>query len=516
MWIRSFWLTTELVVTAVSIASIIGIPAGLAAAATGRSAGRRHPLLLFWLASIVASLTLPLVMHAAAWEATAGKFGWLTLTQSGSRSFGHFAGLIACGWIHGVHGSAILAWATWDGLTRVPGELNRASRMDAGPLRRTLSVRIPLAMPWVGVGMLAVGALAVTEMVVVDLYGLRTIADEFYLFHVAGPSPTAIAWVCGLPTLMAILLSWWTHRLTAKESIWIRSRPGKSGDASWIDRVDQRLGLDEGVAGARRWGWRWVRVTVLVLFSLLLVAVPLTSLLVKAGHQVEVVGTERTVRWSSTQCLEQLAAAPVTYRDEYLWTCLIGVGVATVAVLVGAVMAMRARDHRPIRTAMDCVTIAAFLLPGPVAGLIVVRLFQLPFPMAQTLYQQTIVPSGLALLFRALPVAYWVIRVGVLSVADPVWQSARLDHSLWGAFWKIVRPATPGVLLTAWIAAAVVASGDVPATLPVIPPGVTTVGTRLFALLHSGARYQEASLAFWYVAAVTVAILAASSRIRRS
>ncbi len=54
------------------------------------------------------------------------------------------------------------------------------------------------------------------------------------------------------------------------------------------------------------------------------------------------------------------------------------------------------------------------------------------------------------------------------------------------------------------LAAAVVGSGDVPATLPVIPPGVTTVGTRLFGLLHSGARYQEASLAIWYMLGVVI------------
>ena len=44
--------------------------------------------------------------------------------------------------------------------------------------------------------------------------------------------------------------------------------------------------------------------------------------------------------------------------------------------------------------------------------------------------------------------------------------------------------------------------------LPVLPAGVTTVGTRLFELLHSGARYQEATLAIWYVASVvTIAMI---------
>ena len=66
----------------------------------------------------------------------------------------------------------------------------------------------------------------------------------------------------------------------------------------------------------------------------------------------------------------------------------------------------------------------------------------------------------------------------------------------------IDRPLLAGSLCIAGVAAAIVASGDVPAMLPVVPPGVTTVGTRLFGLLHSGARYQEAALAVWYLAAV--------------
>jgi iron(III) transport system permease protein len=68
--------------------------------------------------------------------------------------------------------------------------------------------------------------------------------------------------------------------------------------------------------------------------------------------------------------------------------------------------------------------------------------------------------------------------------------------------WSIDRPLLERSLVAASLVAAVVASGDVPATLPVVPPGVTTVGTRLFGLLHSGARYQEAALAIWYVGAV--------------
>ena len=33
---------------------------------------------------------------------------------------------------------------------------------------------------------------------------------------------------------------------------------------------------------------------------------------------------------------------------------------------------------------------------------------------------------------------------------------------------------------------------------------MTTVGSRLFGLLHSGARFQEAALAFWYLLAIAL------------
>jgi iron(III) transport system permease protein len=110
-------------------------------------------------------------------------------------------------------------------------------------------------------------------------------------------------------------------------------------------------------------------------------------------------------------------------------------------------------------------------------------------------------------LVRATPVAYWILRAGYRGIDDPVLDASRLDSSLLKRIWSIDRPLLKTSILAAFLAAAVVASGDVPAMLPVMPPGVTTVGTRLFGLLHSGARYQEASLAIWYVAVVAMICL---------
>ena len=82
-----------------------------------------------------------------------------------------------------------------------------------------------------------------------------------------------------------------------------------------------------------------------------------------------------------------------------------------------------------------------------------------------------------------------------------------MDDSWIQRMWRVDLRLLTGPLVLASLAAAVVATGDVPVTLPVAPPGVTTVGTRLFGLLHSGARYQEAALAIWYLGAIVAIAL---------
>ena len=111
-----------------------------------------------------------------------------------------------------------------------------------------------------------------------------------------------------------------------------------------------------------------------------------------------------------------------------------------------------------------------------------------------------------------MPAAYWVLRAGYRGLDNHLLETAQFDHSWFRRIWVIDRPLLKGSLCVAAVVAAIVASGDVPATLPVVPPGVTTVGTRLFGLLHSGARYQEAALAMWYLTVVLMISLVLARR----
>ncbi len=491
MWWKPLFLTFQLLTVSITVAAVMGIVAAWAGwtASTSGRIGRFASKWLFLM--IVAALVTPLILHAAAWEATAGRFSWSAMTQTGTRSFGSFGGLLACGWIHGVTGSAIVALATWHGVRTVPSAVIEQSQLDAGPVITWWRIRLPIAMPWVTGALLATAALVTTEMTVVDLYGFRTIADEFYLYWSADPTLGSLSVFCALPMLigiaMFVLSLHWRRSMLAGEL----ASPARSTSPQEMTTIGQMT-------------IQWVAIIIAIVASFLMFAVPLGGLLIKAGHEVTVVGDQVQVTWSIVRCIEVLLRAPATFAAEYQWTAILAIGCAVTAVGIAWPLAAIGRVDVRCERVIDCATIIMVLIPGPIVGLAVVRFFQLDIPSFDRLFQQTLLPSIMALLVRAVPVSYWIMRTGYRGVSDTVLQAAALETGWWSRWWQIDRPLLWPSLAMAGLASAVVASGDVPVMLPVLPPGVTTVGTRLFGLLHSGARYQEAALAFWHVLTIVV------------
>ncbi len=491
VWIQPLLLTLQLMAVAVLIAALVGI-VGAWGASMLESSGRFGRLASrCFLAAMVLTIAIPMILHAAAWEATAGKFGWMIMTQTGARAdgsspYGFFSGLVACGWIHGLVGGALVALACWYGTGNVASAVIDQSRLDFSPLGQWWRVRLPIAARWWISALVATAMLAATEMTVVDLYGYRTIADEFYLLYAADPSIASVLMTCILPlTMICSALVWWSisrRRITAslspRETV---SRPGDRPAAAW----------------------RIVALLAAASVALTLVVVPMVGLVVKVGHEVVVQDDRVLASWSAAACFDRILQAPHIFADEYRWTAVIAVATASAALLIAWPLTSLARTRPSWEKALDIGTIAMVILPGPVVAMTVVSVFQCNVPGFRLLYQQTIVPTVLALLARGIPVAYWVLRAAYRGMERSVLDSAAMEMSWLKRMWSIDRPLLKRNLVTAFMATAIVASGDVPATLPVIPPGVTTVGTRLFGLLHSGARYQEAALAIWYVAVIT-------------
>ena len=491
VWTQPLLLTLQLLAVAVLIAALIGIVGAWGASVLESSGRRGRWASRCFVACMVLTIAIPMILHAASWEASAGKFGWMSMTQTGARAdgsspYGFFSGLVACGWLHGLIGGALVALACWYGTGQLASSLVDQSRLDFSPLGQWWRVRLPIAKPWWISALVATAMLAATEMTVVDLYGYRTVADEFYLLYAADPSIGSVLMTCAVPLgLVCSVLVWWSisrQRITASPSP--REQTHRRGDPPPA-------------------AWRLVAWFAAAAVALTMVIVPMLGLVVKVGHEVVVQDERVLASWSARACLDRILQAPIMFADEYRWTAVIAIATASAALMIAWPLTSLARSHPRWGRSLDIGTIAMVIIPGPIVAMTVVSIFQWDVPGFRLLYQQSIVPTVLALLARGIPVTYWVLRAAYRGVAQSVLDSAELEMSWLKRMWSIDRPILKRNLGTAFLATAIVASGDVAATLPVIPPGVTTVGTRLFGLLHSRARYQEAALAIWYVAVVT-------------
>lgn len=480
----------------VMISGIVGILNAWAATALSRGTPFQRKMAHGFLAMHVLIAIFPLILHSVAWESTAGKFGLTMLTQTGVRGisgapYGFFGGLLATGWIHGMTGASLVCLATYVGTKRIPSNLIESGRLYLGANQVWWKLCLPIARHWWLTSLLATAMMSATEMTVADLYGFRTLADEFYLLYAANPSLLSVIQTCVLPLVVLIGGSLW----------WVTSRQRRIAlvsvalDANLPITKASTLNANTGFTGVSR------ATALVVITSLTSLAslVPLMSMLLKLGQHIIIQDGQLLTDWSLLLVLERLFEAPVIFFDEYFWTIVISCFTGTAALMIAWPMASLGRSWTRLRHHVDFATLGIAIVPGPIVAMAVIQFFQLPLPGFSTLYERTIFPTGIALMARAVPIAYWVLRTGYMAVPQQQIDSLKLEMSWIRRMICVDRYLLRRSIVQAWLISMLFASGDVPASLPVLPPGMTTVGSRLFGLLHSGARFQEAALAFWYL-----------------
>lgn len=478
-------------------AALIAVPLGigLATALAGCGGGRLGATVRrIAITMLFVLIALPLYVHAAAWEATAGKFGWLPLMQTSGNRF-WFGGFPATAWIHGISGSAWVSLAILWAWQRLPRSLSDQGRMDLTPFRQWWVIALPAAAPAIATAGLWVMLIAGTEMTVADLYGVRTLADTIYLQYAFDPHWKPILQACVTPLLVGIPILWLIDRKLA-----LPARPTLGTTPWWSD--------DVSAGQSTRWPITTRISASLALAGLLLflVAIPLISLLVKGGIVVRAadasVPTVPSGRyaWSWERFGITMSDAFSTFSAEYQWTFVIGIAVAVTATPLALIAAWWANGSQFRSRIGAGIALVLMLLPGPVVGMAVIFLFHNRGEWLDSLYQRSIVPTVIACLPRSLPATYFVLRVGYRMLDCKPTEAARSEGGTsWQIFSRIELPRLFPVIFIAALVAATVATADVPSTLVILPPGMTTVGTRTFALLHSGVRYQVAGLTLGFL-----------------
>ena len=536
-----------LTLTLVGLSNLVALPLGVAwgwaldeleqPSATQNSRIGKSTLRLFsqaLLASLIGMLAIPLYIHAAGWESAAGKFGWLPILQGGPRFW--FSGIWAAAWIHSTYGACWIAIATWWGLRRRPRAIDNCARLDTEAGDRKWLVDLPLVSGWILVAVAWNSVLAATEMTVADLYAVSTLSDIVYKVYALDPQPMPVIMATLLPAMLVVPVILWLLSRSGPMLWTLRGTDVFGTDADKViveaERDDDRLS-DKGIDSlndevrttVRR---RLVPGVTAIAITLLVGFVPLFSLVAKAGWTVTQVGNSTQVdndqaitaspietgassiavdavqpqlthSFELKQVFATLGQAITSFQTEIAWTAQLAMTAILFAMPISLLLAALAESRPSIRTALLMLMLLLAMIPGPVISLYVIQFFNRP--SLSLLYDRSLIPSVFAVLPRAIPAGYLVLRTGYRMLDRAVLDCAALDGlgtSVWGTLrrvWLIDGPRLWRPILFAAICILLIACGDLSATLLVLPPSVSTIASRLFGLLHSGVRHQEAGLA---------------------
>lgn len=472
-------VTASVVAPAALAASLVGVPLGVLLGKTDVFARR------FGVVTLIALLILPLHVVAAGWSAAFGFRGWVT-------ALGDPVG-VASAWLAGWRGAVVIhaaaaipavALLTLVALRSVDRRREEQALLDATPRDVLLRVSLPDSVVAIVAAVVWVATQASTEIAATDLFRVRTFAEEVYTQAALGTlqSPTlresgAVGLLGGvlLTALVAALPLWVIARRSAA-AIDGTTRP-------WIARLGRR----------RRSGTALV-----ALLLTALVALPIGSLVYKAGERIERKDQEWTRVWSLPKTVSAVLAAPVQHRWELAASSGLGVAVAAGAVAVGGLAAWAGRGSG-FRSAVLVAAVAfGMAVPGPVVGLVTIRLLNQPpdagFGWLGSLYGTWFAP-WLAQLLRLTPVAALLLWPVASSVPNALLDAARSDGAgPLARLWRVALPLQAPAITAVAVVVFALSVGELSATAVVTPPGTPPLSVRLLSLLHYGVEDRVAAI----------------------
>jgi iron(III) transport system permease protein len=444
-----------------------------------------------WLALMALMLFVPLYLQAAAWQAGFGLQGWFTLAGFGPALLDGWAGAI---WIHS---AAALPWVVLIvgfGMAHVERELEESALLDASPRQVFWHVTLRGALPAVGVAALWTAMTVAGEMTVTDLFGIRTYAEEVYTQMAVGQEPegASLRLLPGMAMTAALVMV----GMAICRGMAPGRRPLSLQQAGWVFRLGRWRLLVSAAAAA--------------LFALL-VGLPLSNLIYKAGVIVSQTDAGLLREFSVAKCLSMIAGAPGHHSREFGWSLLICPLSAAAAVLAAIPLAWFARRGGWRSLPALATAAVALAVPGPVLGLAIIKLLNRPeMPWLARLYDHSILAPFLALLVRGLPAAILVLWHALHTVPTELLDLAAVDGA--GPVARLCRVALPmrwAAVGLAFLVSLAMTLGDLAASILVVPPAVVTLSIQIFALLHYGVEDQVAGICLALIGVFAVVAAAA-------
>lgn len=348
----------------------------------------------------------------------------------------------------------------------------------SGGWRRWLGSVVAVSLwPWWLCGVATAALLTHVDMVVTNLYGVRTLTETVHLQAALGDTQSLTVWAATLTALLPAAIAGFTiQRLPASAyqrlSLW---RPKRLGPVRVVAYVTAA--------------------------SVLALAVgrPFYELLWRSGYHVGSDGGS----FQGRLMLRSIADAFTSFGDEWYWSLTIAAisGMLTAAVVV---LLSLGWEQAAIRRGAFITALLMLALPGPVVAAGLTSTFNRPGAVWQALYGDSLVVVLVGLQFRLLPLGLAVFAAAMATRQSRYGAQWALDGGGRWTAWRLRMAGMWPTVVAAAAIAAIVSVGELSTYLGVLPAGVSPLAVRIFELLHYAVRYREAGLLLLMTVAAAV------------
>jgi len=420
-------------------------------------------------------LFVPLYLQLCGWDAAFGRQGWHTF------AFNTLAEPWLSFWRGAVfvHVMYAIPWATClmsAAFSQGNRQHEEAALLDGARWQVFSQVTLPQLAGGVLIAAAWVLVITAGEMTVTNIYLVPTYTEDVYNFYAGNADVLATA-VHFLPLFLfvaALVLV-------------------------FLAILHPTASLEEALPYVWPLGRGRIAISVCVLLILLtLVAFPLGNLVQRMGEGVVDVQGQPFRAWTIAKWFRILTDVPGKFSQEFANTLVIAAWTTLLALLLSAWLAWNARRRAWASAVGWTITALGIALPGPIIGLAVIALLNHDVPPLPYVYDKTLIPPVLAILVRVLPLTFVALWWGLRTLDREPLEAAALEGA--GTLRTIASIALPQrwpIVAVAALAAFVVATGDVSASLLVLPPGPNeTIARRMFGMIHIGADDQVGAVAF--------------------
>jgi len=419
-------------------------------------------------------LFIPLYLQLCGWEAAFGRQGWQT----------YLFNTLKDPWLSGWRGAVFvhvmysIPWATClmaAAFFQGRRQDEETALLEGKPWQVFWNVTLPQLRGGLSLAAIWIFVITAGEMTVTNIYLVPTYAEDVYNFYAnnADVKANVVHYVPLFLFVAALVIALFA---VPSPALLLKSRAP----------YQFKLGFGRSIAA----------ISAFAVLALLNVA-PVLNLIECLGKEVRP-GDPYPVRsWSAEKSWKVLRSTPTKSKREFANTGKLAVGVTTLAMMIAAMAAWAARRRQSVSVGGWILVAIGIALPGPIISLGVIAMLNHNVSPFDYLYDRTLLPAILAVLVRVLPLTFVALWGGFSTLEDEPLSAAALDGA--GPLRTLLSMAVPQrwpLVIVAGLAAFVVASGDVSASLLVLPPGPNeTIGRNMFGLIHVGADDRVAGVA---------------------